>query len=133
MTLSEFMNIYVYAALTNKVDKNDFDSLSDSYKHEFFFVPRIYCKDGFNISIQAHHGNYCASENGVREFGLDWQMVEWGFPSQEIDGKKYNAEDCDNTTETVGGYVDVDLLNGLLDEHGGINVLMTLSHAAGLE
>lgn len=133
MTLREFVNVYVFATLANKLGKNTIDSMSASYQNEFFFIPRVYAKDGFNISIQAHHGNYCVSENGTREFGLDWHNVEWGFPSDVIDPIRYNAEDCFNTRNTVGGYVDIDLLNSLLNEHGGIDLRMTLLHGVGLE
>ena len=95
------------------------------YNRAFFYVPRIYCKDGFSISIQIHHGNYCASENGTREFGLNWKLVEWGFPNQEIDGDKYNAENPEDVCNTVGGYVEIELIEGLLDEHGGIDYQKT--------
>ena len=133
MTLREFVNVYVFATTAKKMGKNTFESMSETYKREYFYIPRVYCKDGFNISIQAHNGNYCASENGTREFGLDWNEVEWGFPSAEIDAVKYNAEDENNTMGTVGAYVDVDLLDSLLNEHGGIDLLMTLAHGGGLE
>ena len=99
--------------------------MSNVYDNEFFFLPRIYCKDGFNISIQVHQGNYCASENGTRTFGLDWKLVEWGFPSEYIDGKKYKAESSP-TTESVGGYVEIELMDELCEEHGGIDLAKTL-------
>ena len=133
MTLREFVNVYVFATTAKKMQKNTLESMSETYKREYFFIPRVYCKDGFNISIQANNGNYCASENGTREFGLDWHEVEWGFPSDVIDPDKYNAENCSNIKETVGGYVDVDLLDSLLNEHGGIDLRMTLLHGVGLE
>ena len=133
MTVREFINVYVFATLANKMDKNTRDSMSASYQNEFFFIPRVYAKDGFNISIQAHHGNYCASENGTREFGLDWHNVEWGFPSAEIDAVKYNAEDENNTMGTVGGYVNIALIEELVNEHGGFDLPTTLAHGVGLK
>jgi hypothetical protein len=99
--------------------------MSNIYRNKFFFLPRIYCKDGFNISIQVHQGNYCGSENGTRTFGLDWKLVEWGFPSSEIDAQKYNSEDTD-TTNSVGGYVDIGLIDELCEEHGGVDLAKTL-------
>ena len=72
-----------------------------------------------------HQGNYCASENGTRTFGLDWKLVEWGFPSEPIGGKKYKAESVP-TTESVGGYVEIELMDELCEEHGGIDLAKTL-------
>ena len=109
MLVSEFVNTIVFGML--KGTESRCTQMSNIYQDKYFFVPRIYCKDGFNISIQVNQGNYCASENGTRTFGLDWKLVEWGFPSSHIDGKKYNAESSP-TTESVGGYVEI----GLIDE-----------------
>ena len=133
MTLSEFVNTMTFGILMG-VRNNDVttESMTEKYAENFFFLPRVFCKDGFNISIQVHNGNYCASENGVRQFGVNWKEVEWGFPSERIDGEKYNADayqwnkDCD-TRNTVGGYVSVELLDELLNEHGGIDLQKTLT------
>ena len=73
-----------------------------------------------------NNSNYCASENGIRTFGLDWKLVEWGFPSSEIDAQKYNADDDDDTTNSVGGYVEIGLIDELCEEHGGIDLAKTL-------
>lgn len=133
MTLSEFVNTMSFGILMgmrNNVVTTE--SMTKKYAENYFFLPRVFCKDGFNISIQANKGNYCASENGVRQFGVNWKEVEWGFPSERIDGEKYNAEeyhwneDCD-TRNTVGGYVSVELLDELLNEHGGIDMQKTLT------
>ena len=124
MLASEFVNTMVFGML--KGMENRCTQMSNVYRRNFFFLPRIYCKDGFNISIQVHNGNYCGSENGTRTFGLDWKLVEWGFPSSEIDGEKYNAEDDDDTTNSVGGYVEIGLIDELCEEQGGIDLAKTL-------
>ena len=133
MTLSEFVNTMSFGILMGvRNDNVTTESMTEKYANNFFFLPRVYCKDGFNISIQVNNRNYCASENGTREFGVNWKEVEWGFPSERIDGEKYNAEeyhwneDCD-TRNTVGGYVSVELLDELLNEHGGIDLQKTLT------
>lgn len=123
MLVSEFVNTMVFGMLKGMA--NDCTQMSNTYDRNYFFIPRIYCKDGFNISIQVNRANYCASENGTRTFGLDWKLVEWGFPSSHIDGKKYNAESSP-TTESVGGYVEVGLIDELCEEHGGIDLAKTL-------
>lgn len=125
MLASEFVNVITFGML--KGTEHGCTQMSNVYDKEFFFLPRIYCKDGFNISVQVHNGNYCASENGYRTFGLNWERVEWGFPSQEIDGEKFNAEEKDNTTESVGS-VEIALIDELCEQHNGIDLSATLSN-----
>lgn len=124
MLVSEFVNTMVFGILKGT---DRCTQMSTNYEESFFLIPRIFCKDGFNISVQVNSSNYCGSENGVRTFGLDWKLVEWGFPSEPIDGDKFNAEDKDKTTESVGGYVEIGLLDELCTEHGGIDLQKTLS------
>lgn len=101
-----------------------------NYSFNFFHLPRIYCKDGFNISIQVNEGNYCGSENGYRKFGKEWKLVEWGFPSQPISHKEFDAE-CNTDEETINsvGSVEIEKIDELLESHGGIDILATLSNA----
>ena len=126
MKIKEFINVMVYGILMG-ADNNDTSKMEKTYNSKCFLLPRIYCKDGFNISIQVNKGNYCSSENGIRMFGTDWKSVEWGFPSQNIDGEKYNAENEYDTMNTVGGYVDINIMEELINEHGGIDLVTTLS------
>lgn len=125
MLASEFINTMVYGILNG--GNGNLQGMEQKYNRNFFFLPRIYCKDGFNISVQVHNSNYCASENGYRTFGLNWERVEWGFPSQEIDGEKFNAEEKDNTTESVGS-VEIALIDELCEQHNGIDLSATLSN-----
>lgn len=125
MLASEFINTMVYGILNG--GNGNLQGMEQKYNRNFFFLPRIYCKDGFNISVQVNNGNYCASENGYRTFGLNWKLVEWGFPSQEIDGEKFNAEEKDNTTESVGS-VEIALIDELCEQHNGIDLSATLSN-----
>lgn len=123
MLASEFVNTMVFGML--KGTEHVCTQMSNVYQDKFFIIPRIYCKDGFNISIQVNKANYCGSENGTRTFGLDWKLVEWGFPSSPIDFEKYNAEDTD-TMRSVGGYVEIGLIDELCEKHGGIDLAKTL-------
>lgn len=102
----------------------------NNYPHNYFHLPRIYCKDGFSISIQVNEGNYCGSENGYRKFGNEWRMVEWGFPTQPIDCRLYDAE-CYTDAETVNsvGSIEIEKIDELLESHDGIDILATLSNA----
>lgn len=98
-----------------------------NYQFNYFHLPRIYCKDGFSISVQVNEGSYSGSENGYRKFGNEWKLVEWGFPSEAIDSVKYNSE----SEDTIGsvGSVEIELIDELLESHGGIDILATLSNA----
>jgi hypothetical protein len=129
MSLSEFINTMTFGMLKGCLGYNKCTQMSmqEAYDTQHFFLPRVFCTDGFNISIQVNHGNYCASENGTRSFGLDWKLVEWGFPSEEIDAEKFNAEDT-TTTNSVGGYVEIELMEELINKHGGIDLMKTLQN-----
>lgn len=125
MKVSEFINVVAFSKVCDAAE-NHSTSFEYAYKRKIFFIPRLCCVDGFSISIQVNHGNYCASENGVREFGFEYKLVEWGYPSEPIDGEKFNAEDPEYTTDTVGGYVEVELIEELCEQHGGFDYLRTL-------
>ena len=136
MTLQEFVNTMAFGILIGNLNgcKRTQMSMEETYNSTHFSLPRIHCKDGFTISIQVNKGNYCASENGVHTFGTDWKLVEWGFPSEQIDAEKYHAEENFyeeeiDTTQTVGGYVEIELMDTLLQEHGGIDLQATLTNA----
>ena len=136
MTLQEFVNTMAFGILIGNLNgcKRTQMSMEETYKSTYFVLPRIHCKDGFSISIQVNYGNNCASENGPYTFGTNWELVEWGFPSEHIDAKKYNAENYleeeeIDTTQTVGGYVEIELMDKLLQEHGGIDLQATLKNS----
>jgi hypothetical protein len=106
--------------------------------------PRIVCKDGFSISVQARESAYCSprSDHGP------YSMVECGYPSSKPKSKRFRefAELCgtssnwliatvfrllptflqkrlarpDDFCETVYGYVPVEIVQEELDLHGGI-------------
>lgn len=100
---------------------------ANAYQINVRAVPRIYANDGFNISIQCHPFNYCSTENGYRTFGKELKDVEWGFPSEEI-STAYNPEDPDNTKNSVGS-CNINLLEQLIKEHGGIDYQTTFEKA----
>lgn len=129
MLASEFINTMFFGMVYGDTTRNalpTMENLSTFYNRRTYHLPRVYCKDGFNISLQVSNGNYCESENGTRTFGLNWVEVEWGYPSKHIDAEKYNAEQHP-TTESVGGYVDVKLIDELCEQHGGIDLETTLA------
>lgn len=83
--------------------------------------PRLWCKDGYSVSVQASRWHYCTPRiDGASEY----DSVELGFPNM-VDDLIYDyAEDCDDLTKTVYGYVPVYIVNELIEKHGGIDESM---------
>lgn len=78
--------------------------------------PRLYCNDGFSISVQASEFRECYPQlNGVQ----DYESVELGYPSSEDELINEYAEGVDYT-ETVYGYVPIEVVEKLIKKHGGI-------------
>ncbi|MGW7350886.1 hypothetical protein [Streptomyces sp. NPDC054784] len=97
----------------------------------------ITCVDGFELSVLAGAGAYCAprpplfphlpySGDALSDVGADYPgpytAVEVGFPSERPEPwaawSRY-AEGADDPTETVYGYVPVDVVRELIVSHGG--------------
>ena len=77
----------------------------------------IVCVDGFMISVQAGDGLYSIPRiNGADEY----TKVELGFPSEADELIMDYAEDPDCPTETIYGYVPIEIVNELVEKHGGI-------------
>lgn len=79
--------------------------------------PRLYCNDGYSISVQASEFHYCSPRlNGLQ----DYKSVELGYPSAEDELINDYAEDALNYTDTVYGYVPIEVVEKLIEKHGGI-------------
>lgn len=78
---------------------------------------RVVCKDGFSVSIQASETSYCSPRFDNQ---LKYTEVELGFPSAEDELIIEWAEDRDRPTDTVYGWVPVQIVNMLIAKHGGI-------------
>ena len=134
MLVKEYLSTMMFGMVKSNDNHLSIEQMREKYWKRIYILPRIYCNDGFNISVQVHNGSYSRSENGIREFGLEWKLVEWGFPSEEIDGEKFNCEGWEyyeedekpKTTESVGGFVNIDKIEGLVAEHGGFDLMTTL-------
>ena len=85
----------------------------------FSHNPRITCKDGFTISVQAHDGSYCQRNTEGKLI-----TVECGFPTWTPGTSVFRnyAELCgtDDYTETVYPYTPVEVVQAELDAHGGV-------------
>lgn len=81
--------------------------------------PRIYCNDGYSVSVQASEFHYCSPRlNGNQ----DYESVELGFPSSEDELINEYAEEIGNYTDTVYGYVPIEVVEKLIEKHGGIDI-----------
>lgn len=83
--------------------------------------PRVNCKDGYSISIQASHCHYC---NPREDFLEEYDSVELGYPNQYDELIDEYAEDFDDDgkacTNTVFGFVPMEIVEKLIEKHGGI-------------
>lgn len=79
--------------------------------------PRVKCADGYSVSVQVGSCLYCTPRVDGAEY---YSEVELGFPSEEDLLINDYAEDPGEYTETVYGYVPVEIVDELLQKHGGI-------------
>ena len=78
---------------------------------------RVICADGFEMSVQAHQSAYCSPRIDNAE---KYTSVEIGFPSEEEPVLIDFADEPSRPTETVYGYVPVQIVTLVLAKHGGI-------------
>ena len=75
------------------------------------------CADGFRMSVQADEFTYCSPRiNGAERY----TQVEIGFPSDYEELIIDWAEDREDPTGTVYGYVPVSVVTNVLAKHGGM-------------
>ena len=78
--------------------------------------PRVHCADGFSVSVQASQFHYCRPRIDNAD---KYEAVELEYPSAADDLITDYAEDC-AYTDTVYGYVPVEIVDKLIEKHGGI-------------
>lgn len=78
-------------------------------------VPQVHCADGFQMSVQASSSHYCTPRDSVGP----WSAVEVGFPSERVESFMPFADDADSPTDTVYGWVPIDLVAQAIADHGG--------------
>ena len=116
MTLAEFLKL-----TTEELKK----IRSKPWHGEEFSRPHIKCADGYLISVQASEYNYCDPKALVEEY----QEVE----AFEIDDTKEREEaflpylEWDDPN-AVYCYVPVEVVQEVIDKHGGISELIITPH-----
>jgi hypothetical protein len=107
------MNINLNEYLSSQRDESD----PNVYENKTFpTAKRIECADGFSLSVQAAHVAYCSPRRNIGP----WHEVEVGFPSERPDYIMEYAEDPRRPTDTVYGYVPIELVEKLIAKHGGL-------------
>ena len=92
-------------------------------KNGMCFRPRIVCNDCFSMSVQGSYGHYC-TPRVTQDY---YSEMEIGFPSEVEDLILKFAEDNSWPTGTVYPCVPVDIIQQVIDKHGGINEEQTFS------
>ena len=113
------MNIFTlndYLMAFRKLDDNGWEFVGLDGGH-YPLARRITCADGFSLSVQATQAAYCSPRRNEGP----WHQVEVGFPSAAPEFIAHKAENPDKLTETVYGYVDIALVEQLIDLHGGFD------------
>lgn len=96
---------------------------------------RITCADGFTLSVIAGPGVYCTPRPALldnlpdglvsdapKDYPGPYTAVEVGFPSARPEpwsDWSQRAEDEEEPTSTVYGYVPVEMVRALIESHGG--------------
>ena len=80
-------------------------------------LPRVVCKDGFVMSVQASSYHYSQPKDLVDEY-LEFEI---GFPNQEEPLIMSYCEDTDKPCDTVYGYVPTEIVEQVIDKHGGFD------------
>jgi len=82
-----------------------------------FINKKVVCADGFSMSVQGNETAYCEPRlNHQKKYNL----VEIGFPSEEEPLIMPWCEDDRKPTDTVYGYVPVDVVTTVIVKHGGM-------------
>ena len=94
---------------------------SDSYGFRKV-TPGIECADGFSMSVQVSSCHYCKPREDDE---TEYTHVEVGYPSQDEELLLPFADEWeeDGVIQTSGvyGYVPVEVVDAIIEKHGGIN------------
>lgn len=85
--------------------------------------PRIVCKDGFSISVQGSEYNYSEPRKSAKTF----TKMDLGYPSVEEKDINEFAEEAEELTSTVYPYVPFEVVEAIIEKHGGIDVNKTFT------
>ena len=86
--------------------------------------PKLVCKDGFTMSVQAGESLY----SSPRDVADKYEQAEVGFPSSPeplivkyAEDWEVEGDDDQHLCDTVYPYVPVELIDEVIHKHGGID------------
>lgn len=82
-----------------------------------FRVPKVRCRDGFEMSVQASTDHYCTP----RSNSGPWEEVEVGFPNRIEPLLWPHAESPGDLSSDVYGWVPIELVAAIIEVHGGLD------------
>lgn len=77
------------------------------------YFPRIRCKDGFEMSVQASSSHYCKPRKDLEDYS--YSQVEVGFLNKDEELLETYINDG-----TVFGYVPIEVVDKIIEKHGGL-------------
>jgi hypothetical protein len=81
--------------------------------------PQIICNDGFKMSVQAGYGIYSKPGSNGK---IPYSAVEIGYPNEE-EKLLFGLEgDKGNYTNTVYPFVQIEIVDEVIEKHNGINI-----------
>lgn len=89
---------------------------------------RVFCSDGFSISIQGSNVTYCQPQ----ENRGDYTHLELGFPESAEPLISDWAEDKNDLTGTVYPFVPIGIIEEVIQKHGGIDLYRTFQNYTSL-
>ena len=81
---------------------------------------RLHCADGFSVSVQMSYFNYCNPREALTRSD-QYTEAELGYPSQEEPLITEYAEDRQDLSRTVYGYVPMQVVEQVFQKHGGLH------------
>jgi len=83
---------------------------------------KIVCYDGFEVSVQASSVHYCTPRDNEGPY----TEVELGYLLEPVEAWVEYAEDPDDLTRTIYPYVPIELVEAVLEAHGGVDWTATI-------
>lgn len=83
------------------------------------FCKRLEMQSGLSMSVQANEGAYCYPRKNLQSY-TDHYEFEVGFPSEKIDDFMEYAENPDEPTDTVYGWVPWETIQKVIEDNGGL-------------
>lgn len=99
----------------------------DRYRSEtgLCLRPKVFCKDGFNVSIQGSEWHYSTPRKNVKKY----KAMELGYPSKKEPLILKYADDKKQPTSTVYAFVPMEVIEKVIKKHKGFDYERTVKEA----